>query len=145
MLMPDVNVLVAAYRTDSTQHDVAKSWLERAVSGHEAVGLSDAVATGFVRVVTHQKVFIHPTPLNDALTQLDSLYDASGVFRVTPGRTHWSIFSSLCRNADARGNLVSDASHAATAIEAGATWVSFDRDFARFANLTWRVPETAAP
>ena len=73
MLMPDVNVLVAAYRTDSTRHVVAKGWLERAVRGHEAVGLSDAVATGFIRVLTRHKVFVHPTPLTDALTQLDSL------------------------------------------------------------------------
>ncbi|MCM0640528.1 PIN domain-containing protein [Cellulomonas wangsupingiae] len=38
----------------------------------------------------------------------------------------------LCRAADARGNLVADAQHAAVAIEHGATWVSQDRDFARF-------------
>ena len=143
--MPDVNVLVAAYRVDAAHHETAKAWLETAVDGPEPVGLSDAVATGFVRVVTHHRVFVQPTPLDQALGQLDALYAATGVVRVVPGRTHWAIFSRLCRDGDVRGNLVPDASHAATAIEAGATWVSFDRDFARFADLTWRVPGVGGP
>lgn len=61
---------------------------------------------------------------------------ASSVLRVVPQiqlPTWWVTTRTRVR-------LVSDASHAATAIEAGATWVSFDRDFARSAELTWRVP-----
>ena len=70
------------------------------------------------------------------------LYDeADGVVWVSTGRLHWRIFAQLCQRADARGNLVADAADAATAIEAGATWVSLDRDFARFESLTWLVPD----
>lgn len=65
---------------------------------------------------------------------------AGGVVRVSPGRSHWSIFQRLCVEADARGNLVPAAAHAAVAVEAGATWVSFDRDFARFQGLRWHTP-----
>ena len=140
MLMPDVNVLVAAHRTDSTHHDVTRAWLEQTIGGHEALGVSESVTAGFVRIVTHPKVFLRPTPLDQALGQIDRLLDAEGVLKVTPGRAHWQIFERLCRDADARGNLVSDAAHAATAIEAGATWVTLDRDFARFDGLRWRLP-----
>ena len=140
MLMPDVNVLVAAFRTDTDHHEKSAAWLEQAVNGPEPVGLSDAVADGFVRVVTHPRVFSRATPLVEALGQVDSLWSANGVTRVSPGRTHWRIFAELCRAADAKGNLVADAAHAATAIEAGATWVSLDRDFARFAGLRWVLP-----
>lgn len=140
MLIPDVNVLVGAYRTDAAHHDALREWLESAVNGRESVGLSDAVLCGFVRVVTHPRVFIDPTPLEVALSQAQGLRDAPGALRVVPGQRHWPIFEELCRRGSVRGNLVADAAHAATAIEAGATWVSLDRDFARFPGLPWRSP-----
>lgn len=83
--MPDVNVVVGAYRTDSPQHEQAKIWLESAIDGLEPLGLTDAVATGYVRVVTHPRVFAKPTPL--ALAHVGDL-QAGGAVRVTPGRTH---------------------------------------------------------
>ena len=138
--MPDVNVLVGAYRTDAPEHERMRAWLEAAVLAREAVGLTDAVLAGFVRVVTHPRVFVDPTPLDVALDQAEMLRGAAGVHRVAPGAQHWPIFVELCRGGAARGDLVADAAHAATAIEAGATWISLDRDFARFPGLSWRSP-----
>jgi toxin-antitoxin system PIN domain toxin len=140
MLMPDVNVLVGAHRTDAPRHPELKSWLEAAVSGDESVGLSDAVLAGFVRVVTHPRVFSVPTPLDIALRQASAIHQAHGTLRVAAGDQHWALFTGLCSAADARGNLAADAAHAATAIEAGATWITLDRDFARFPGLKWRSP-----
>jgi len=140
--MPDVNVLVAAYRTDDRRHEEVRSWLEQAVNGPEVVGLSDAVATGFARVVTHPRIFATPTPLDQALVQLESLWAAGGVVRVVPGRSFPNVFARLWREVDARGNLIADAAHAATAIEAGATWVSLNHDFSRFPGLAWSLPKT---
>lgn len=134
-----MNVLVGAYRTDAAQHETARAWLEQAVVAVEPLGLTEAVATGYVRAVTHPKVFARPTPVGTALDHLDGLWSA-GVLRVVPGRGHWSIFRRLCTEGTARGNLVPDAAHAATAMEAGATWVTFDRDFARFPGLRWQTP-----
>jgi hypothetical protein len=59
---------------------------------------------------------------------------------VTPGSRHWTLFLDLCRKAGAKGNLVSDAYHAALAIESGCEWITTDRDFARFPGLRWRTP-----
>jgi predicted nucleic acid-binding protein len=39
-----------------------------------------------------------------------------------------------------RGPRVSDAWFAALAIEHGCTWITFDRDYARFDGLQWREP-----
>ena len=139
--MPDVNVLVAAHRADAPHHDLARAWLEDTLSQGFTVGLSEAVVTGFVRVVTHPRIFLDPTPLPVALEQVDRLWRHDRVIRVAPSTAHGSIFSRLCEQADARGNLVADAAHAATAVEAGATWISLDRDFARFPGLSWRLPE----
>jgi len=138
--MPDVNVLVGAYRTDAPHHAALTAWLTTAVNAPEPVGISDAVLTGFVRVVTHPRVFAEPTPPSRALAQASALRDAVGVLLVRPGTTFWSTFQALCTNGNARGNLVADAAHAATAIEANATWITLDRDFARFPGLKWASP-----
>lgn len=140
MHLPDVNVLVGAYRTDAEHHAALKDWLEASVSDSEPLGVTDAVLSGFVRVVTHPKIFAQPTPLEVALDQASALRGASGVLSVAPGSSYWRIFTELCRDADARGDLVADAAHAAVAIENGATWVTLDRDFARFPGLRWRSP-----
>jgi len=59
---------------------------------------------------------------------------------LTPGPRHLAIVERLCLAVGAAGNLVSDAQHAAIAIEHGATLISKDRDFARFPELRWRRP-----
>lgn len=140
MIIPDVNVLVGAFRADAPRHEGLRAWLEGAVAGVEVVGLTDAVLGGVVRVITHPRVFARPSTLEEALGQVDALRTADGVARVVPGPRHWEVVEALCRAADARGNLVADAQHAAVAIEHGATWVTLDRDFARFPGLTWRSP-----
>jgi uncharacterized protein len=138
MLIPDVNVLVAAYRTDHVDHLVARSWLESTTTGVEPLGITESVLAAVVRIVTNPRIFRTPTPGVEIFDQLEKLREVAHVIR--PGRTWWSIFRELCVKSSVRGPLVSDAAHAATAIEAGATWVTFDRDFARFPGLRWRTP-----
>jgi hypothetical protein len=59
---------------------------------------------------------------------------------LVPGERHWDIFQRLCREANAKGNLIPDAYLAALAIESGAEWITTDRDYARFPGLRWRHP-----
>ena len=138
MLIPDVNVLVAAFRSDHEQHDVARSWLQSAAASVEPIGLTESVLAAVVRIVTNPRIFRTPTPAVQIFDELERLRAVGHVIR--PGRTWWSVFRRLCAESAARGPLVSDAAHAATAIEAGATWVTFDRGFARFAGLRWQTP-----
>lgn len=140
MLAVDVNVLISAFRSDAPDHPQMRAWLERAVDSPEPLGVSDAVLAGVVRVLTHPRVFSPPTPLTHALTEAARLRDHGGVATMRPGPRHWAIFDSVCRAAETRGNLVADAQHAALAMEYGATWISKDRDFARFPGLRWRHP-----
>lgn len=137
MILPDVNVLVGAARADAPQHARLRTWVEQHVPGPETFGLTDAVLGGVVRVLTHPRVFVRPSTLDEALGFVDALVAHPNVSRVTPGPRHWQLVAELCRAADARGNLVADAQHAAVAIEHGATWVSQDRDCARFPGLRW--------
>ena len=140
MIIPDVNVLIGAFRQDTVGHPAMRSWLEHAVAGAELLGLTDAVLGGVVRISTHPRIFAVPSTLDEVLGQVARLRLADGVVRVTPGPRHWELVDGLCRAADARGNLVADAQHAAVAVEHGATWVTLDRDFARFPGLRWRSP-----
>ncbi len=140
MLALDVNIIVSAFRTDAPDHGQMRAWLAGVVNDPEPVGISDAVLGGAVRILTHPRVFSPVTPLDDALAEATTLRDHDGVVTLVPGSRSWEIFDGLCRSGDARGNLVADAQHAAVAVEHGATWISKDRDFARFAGLRWRHP-----
>jgi toxin-antitoxin system PIN domain toxin len=138
--LPDVNVLVAAHREDAPEHASVKAWLEERLIGDESFGVSDLVLSGFVRVVTHPRVFAEPSPLEDALEFAAQVRGAPAAVPVEPGPRHWEIFARLCTTAAARGNLVPDAYLAALAIESGSEWVTFDRDFSRFEGLRWSLP-----
>jgi toxin-antitoxin system PIN domain toxin len=115
-------------------------WLEAAVTGDEALGVSELVLSGFVRVATHPRVFSPPAPVGDALAFAGALRGQPNAVIVAPGQRHWEIFERLCRTAEARGNLVPDAYLAALAIESGCEWITTDRDFSRFSGLRWRHP-----
>ena len=106
----------------------------------EAYAVSELVLSGFLRIVTHPKIFKVPTPLEVALQFAEALRDRPNAVLIGPDDRHWYIFTHLCRTANAKGNLVPDAYHAALAIESGCEWITTDRDFARFDGLQWRHP-----
>ena len=140
MLLIDVDILVGAYRTDAEHHAELAEWLEEAVTDAEPLGVTDAVLAGFVRVVTHPRIFVDPTPTATALEQASALRNASGVIVIAPGAGYWDAFDRCCREGDARGNLVADAAHAASAVETGARFVTHDRDYARFPSVKVESP-----
>jgi len=140
VILPDVNVLVYAYRPDAENHATYRNWLEGVVSGVTAYGMSPQVLASLIRLVTHPRVFKHPDPLADVLAFATALLDQPHCQIIEPGPRHWGIFTKLCRSANAYGNLVPDAWLAALAIESGCEWITNDRDYARFEGLQWRVP-----
>jgi uncharacterized protein len=140
LILPDVNVLVYAHRRDAADHQAYRAWLESAINADSAYGMSELVLSGFLRVVTHPRVFKQPSSLDDAITFANQLREQPNCVAIVPGNAHWRIFSRLCRQANARGNLVPDAYLAALAIEHGSEWITTDRDFSRFDGLNWRHP-----
>ena len=140
MLVPDVNVLVDAYREDADDHERYLSWLEGLADSEAPFGLVDQVLTGFLRVVTHPRVFDPPSPIHHALRFVDELKSRPNATSITPGPRHWGIFTGLCRDAGVKGDLVGHAALAALAIESGSEWITTDRDYARFPELRWRHP-----
>ena len=140
MILCDVNVLVYAFRKDSVDHSRYHEWLESLVNGDAAYGMAPQVLGAVVRVTTHPKIFIQPSALDEVLAFAEVLRSQPHCVPVQPADRHWEIFSKLCIDAAATGNLVADAWYAALAIESGCEWVTTDRDYARFKGLRWRTP-----
>jgi uncharacterized protein len=139
VILPDVNVLVYAFRSDMEEHPVHRAWLEEVVNGDAAYGMSPQVLASVIRIATHPRIYARPSRLTDVLAFASVLIQQPNCQIVQPGPRHWSIFNALCQSANANGNLVQDAWLAALAVESGCEWITSDRDYARFQGLQWRV------
>ena len=67
MILLDVNILVYAHREDAPDHAAYRAWLEAVINGDQAYGMSDIVLSGFLRIVTHTRVFNPPSTMEQAL------------------------------------------------------------------------------
>ncbi len=141
MLLPDVNVLIYAHRSDScNDHAAYATWLTHLATSFEPFALSSLTLVGLVRIVTNPRVFKRPSTLDEVFAFVAELTSRPHARVVHPGPRHLEIFTDLCRQSSATGALVADAQHAAVAIEHGCTLVSTDSDFDRFPGLRWRHP-----
>jgi toxin-antitoxin system PIN domain toxin len=140
VILFDVNVLVYAHRADTPDHERYRLWLEETINGEAAYGVSDIVLSGFLRIATHPRVFDPPSRLEEALAFANQVRQQPNAVVFEAGARHWSIFSRLCQEANAKGNLIPDAYLAALAIENGCQWITTDRDYSRFPDLQWRHP-----
>jgi hypothetical protein len=130
-MTPDVNVLVAASRSDHPHHTVARAWLESAITASRAGAsftLMPMVLASFLRLVTSPKIFNEPTPPNDAIAFVDAMLASPGVQLASLG-PEWSRLRQLCLDQQLGGNALPDAWLSAAVAHLGEHLVSFDRDF----------------
>ena len=140
MILPDVNVLVYAFRQDALEHELAREWLGREIASGVRFGVSPLVLNALVRITTNPRVFKMASTLDEAFAFCNALLEQPNCEAVEPGAGHWKIFEELCRATRTTGPLVTDAWFAALAIERGCEWITFDRDYGRFPGLKWRAP-----
>ena len=143
MILPDVNVLIYAFRADVPQHPLCREWLVNVINSDAPFGMSRLALAGVIRITTNARAYREPSPLEEAVAFCENLLGQPHCHAVEPGERHWEIFKRLCLETDTRGRRVTDAWFAALAIEWGCDWITFDRDFARFPELRWRTPEIA--
>ncbi len=130
-MTPDVNVLLAASRADHPHHEIARDWLTRALD--EAVqgtqlSLQPMVIASFLRLATHSKIFVEPTPIEAAVHFIDTLLAGPGVVQPALG-PEWSRLRRRCTDKQLPGNHLPDAWLAAAVLQQGQHLVSFDGDF----------------
>lgn len=140
MILPDVNVLIHAFRSDSNEHSKYQTWLSHVVNGAAAFGISPQVLSSVLRICTHPRIFRQPSGLQETFEFCAALLECPNATLVIPQERHWSIFQGLCIASKVTGNLVADAWFAALAIESGCEWITTDGDFGRFKELSWRAP-----
>lgn len=140
LLLVDVNVLLGAALTASPFHGSAREWLDKALAGREPVAVPSIVASGFLRIATNRRALVEPLEPDEAWGFLSAVLASPATQVINPGPRHWALFRELCDEVSPRGNDVADAYLAAMALETQATWVSFDRGFARFPRLRWLLP-----
>jgi len=85
MILCDVNVLLCAHKEGADRHDEYKAWLEDAMNGDEAFGVSDLVLSSMLRIVTHPRVFDPPSTWARAREFADSVRSAPSAVPVAPG------------------------------------------------------------
>jgi uncharacterized protein len=135
-MAPDLNVLLAASRSDHPHHVVALHWLNRALAACEAgegLEVLPMVATGFLRLATHPKVFKLPMPTGDAVAFIDALLARPGIYMPEIGRD-WPTLKQLAHEHDLVANDLTDAWIAAAVRTLGCHLVTFDRGFKRLLN-----------
>src|ERR1700679_1155193 len=110
MILPDVNVVIAASRSDHPHHRTELGWVKRALAECEPNGgieIYPVVATGYLRLVTHPKVLREPPPLIDASKFLDGLLAHAGVSMSESGIDEWNACRKLCLDKNLTANDIS--------------------------------------
>ncbi len=144
MILPDVNVLVYAFRREAPAHAAYADWLARVVSGADELALHDASLVGFVRIVTNPRILARPAPTEAALEFVGRLVAAPRARWLSVTAAGWGRFDALARgDMGVRGNLVPDAHLAAVALVQGCRLATADRGFARFPGLDYFDPAVA--
>lgn len=141
MILPDVNVLVYAFRREAADHERYADWLSRVVAGEDELALHDLPLSGFVRVVTNARIMSTPAPLEQTLEFVQRLIGAPRARWVPAGALAWTRLASIVTaDRGIAGNLVPDAYLAAVAMAHGCRLATADRGFARFPGLAWFDP-----
>jgi uncharacterized protein len=137
--LPDTNVLLHAVNSAAPQHAAAKRWLQDAFHSTENVAFAWLAMVGFLRLSTRSGILARPLSAESALAVMNHWLTHPSALIAQPSSRHAALLSGLLMGAGTAGNLTNDAHLAAIAIEHGATLVSFDRDFERFAGLSFKL------
>ena len=145
-MTPDVNILIAASRSDHPHHKAAYACLEEAIAAcadGASVKLMPMVVASFLRLVTNSKIFVRPTPVEDAIGFMDALLAVPGV-EMPPLGTEWPMLRQLCIEKKLAANDIPDAWLAAAVIQLSEHLVTFDTGFKKLlrrSQLTVLSPE----
>ncbi|OGQ17349.1 MAG: ribonuclease [Deltaproteobacteria bacterium RBG_16_71_12] len=140
MKIVDVNVLIYATDRGADRHRDSRAFLAAALGGAEPLGFAWSVLLGFVRLSTKAQLFERPLSVDQAVDVVESWLSQPAAVVVSPTDKHLRVLRALLSPLGTAGNLTSDAHLAALAVEHGATLVSWDHDFSRFAGVQWRTP-----
>ena len=136
MILPDVNVLVYAFRADDPLHGVARAWLNDVVASDSRFALSKLALSAVVRIATDPRGHRNPASARGKHSASATTCLPNRTARSSSRGNVIGIFSSSFASRPTRaGADITDTWFAALAIEWGCEWVTFDRDFLKFPEL----------
>lgn len=140
MTLLDVNILVYAHKSESPFYPAISQWLGDFAESDRVFALDNTVMLGFIRIVTHPRIYQPPSEISASLRFIQELLGRPNCTVLKPGVQHWQLFSALCTRLGARGNAVPDIYLAALALEVDCDLASADKGFGRIPGLKWRNP-----
>ena len=92
---------------DETDLEISNGeWLESIINGNTKFGISELVLSGFIRIVTHPKIFELPSSLEQSLAFVNQIKSSGQAVCIAPGAKHWSFFLQCAEGINAKGNDV---------------------------------------
>lgn len=141
MVAVDTNILVYAHRADSAWHDAADQLVQELAEGAAAWAIPWPCLYEFFAIVTHPRIYRPPTPVKDALLQIDAWLESPTLVLLHEGDAFWEALRPLLAQSAVQGGAVHDARIAALCLRHGVkTLLSADRDFSRFPALRTKNP-----
>lgn len=135
MILPDINLLIYAYRAETKFHDIALKKLEQISNQKTPIALSSIITSGFLRIVTNPRIYSKPSDIEHAISFINFITTFPHFKWIEPGSEHWQIYLQLLNESRFSGAKVSDVLIASIAAEHGYLISTFDRDFLRFDNV----------
>ncbi len=141
MIALDTNILVYSVREDSPWHNAALTCLRRLAEGPSPWAIPWPCIHEFVAVVTHPRIYRPPTPLSDALLQVDYWTESPGLRLLGEGEGYWPHLKDALITGKAVGPMVHDGRVAAICLGHGVRelWTA-DRDLSRFRGIRTKNP-----
>jgi toxin-antitoxin system PIN domain toxin len=137
----DTNILVYAYRADSTNHSAARNTVNTLIAGGEEWALPWTCVHEFLSTVTKPSMVNGPTPLSAALDQIGEVVALQRVVLLAEGPGYFEHLLAAVEAGRTVGGAIHDARIAALCSYHGITeLLTADRDFARFPGLRTRNP-----
>jgi uncharacterized protein len=141
MIGLDTNLLVYAHREDSPWHECAYAKIAELVEGRSSWAIPWPCLHEFLAIVTHPRIYRPPTPLAQAIDQIEAWLEAPSLVVLSEADGYWPELRSVLETSRVVGPRVHDARVAALCRLHGVRelWTA-DRDFSRFPGLVVRNP-----
>ena len=141
MIAVDTNILVYAHREDSPWHDAALTRITELAEGRSTWAIPWPCMHEFLAIVTHPRIYSPPTPLANAIDQIEAWLESPSLVLLAETEGYWPELRSTLKQGRISGPQVHDARVAAICQDHGVRelWTA-DRDFGRFPALNVRNP-----
>jgi toxin-antitoxin system PIN domain toxin len=141
MIAVDTNILVYAHREDSPWHDSAYTSIVELAEDIALWAIPWPCVHEFLAIVTHPRIYSPPTPLAEAIDQIEAWLESPGLMLLKETEGYWLKFRNTIETGRIVGGQIHDARIAALCHlhEVKELW-SADRDFSRFSDISVRNP-----